>query len=379
MDKRCIVAFDDRQNIWTDLPLTHVVKAQHYDFFDSHKAELNAYYPPLTASGVGGVGGIDTLGNRPGEDEVMLDPAGCSPFSPAVMQQPMNTPVQQQLARAAANGKKPFDWDRHLECMLKLFLHLHAEFFKDPANANIGAILCNVQQKVLSGVGIFFTGYRKTFSPGAAVADCEERQAELAQRLGAKVYKRYDEEGVTHVVAGKNNTNNMLACKGTKLARVHTLWLYCCEAALARVPESAFDADTLCTYYDNSPPAAPYRDHWVHLAQEKSLPENPPAHPFPPPESVPVREFLGTGPYSDGATLTSPYEEVLFIWRPEKQTVRQLYATDDSRSAALTSSAKVLSIAAGAAGSLCVGICGSPMPLSHSAVSPPSQPQRLQA
>lgn len=387
MDKRCIVAFDDRQNIWTDLPLTHVVKAQHYDFFDSHKAELNAYYPPLS-NGIGGMATADIMGNRQNEDEGMMDPVGCSSLSQAGQdQQSTNTPVQQHLSRAAAEGKKPCDWDRHLECMLKLFLHLHTEFFKDPINANIGAILCNFQQKVLSGVGIFFTGFRKTFSPGAAVADCEERQAELAQRLGAKVYKRYDEEGVTHVVAGKNNTNNMLACKeNTNLARVHTLWLYCCEAALARVPESAFDADALCTYYDNSPPTAPYRDHWVHLAQEKPVAEHEPAHPFPPPESLPVREFLSTGTYSDGATLTSPYEELLFIWRPEKQTVRQLYATDDCRGLSVpTANPKgaplVTPVTGTHSASLCGALCGPGAPTGQGVICATShqQSQRLHA
>ncbi|EPT28354.1 NLI interacting factor family phosphatase [Toxoplasma gondii ME49] len=381
MDKRCIVAFDDRQNIWTDLPLTHVVKAQHYDFFDSHKTELNAYYPPLS-NGIEGMTAPDVLGNRQNEDEGVMDPVGCGSFPPVGQDtQSTNTPVQQHLSRAAADGKKPCDWDRHLECMLKLFLHLHAEFFKDPVNANIGAILCNFQQKVLSGVGIFFTGFRKTFSPGAAVADCEERQAELAQRLGAKVYKRFDEEGVTHVVAGKNNTNNMLACKeNTKLARVHTLWLYCCEAALARVPESAFDADTLCTYYDNSPPTAPYRDHWVHLAQEKPTAEHEPAHPFPPPESLPVREFLSTGSYSDGATLTSPYEELLFIWRPEKQMIRQLYASDESRGLSLPSASSkgasvVTSVTGTPGGSLCGTLLGPGQPTGQGMIGATSHPQ----
>ncbi|PFH35648.1 NLI interacting factor family phosphatase [Besnoitia besnoiti] len=385
MDKRCIVAFDDRQNIWTDLPLTHVVKAQHYDFFDSHKAELNAYYPPVS-NGVGG-GATDILGGRQGDDEGVMDPISCCSVSPCQEQLPANSPVDEQESRAAAEGKKPCDWDRHLECMLKLFLHLHLEFFKDPVNANIGAILCNMQQKVLSGVGIFFTGFRKTFSAGAAVADCEERQAELAQRLGAKVFKRYDEEGVTHVVAGKNNTNNMLACKeNPKLARVHTLWLYCCEAALARVPESAFDADTLCTYYDNSPPSAPYRDHWVHLAQKKRIAEREPPHPFPPAESLPVREFLSTGPYSDGATLTSPYEEVLFIWRPEKQTVRQLYASDDSRGVSLTmGGSKGVSIVTPTTAThnppLCGALCGPGPPAGQGSVGSGAhqQLQRLHA
>eukprot|EP00070_Physeter_catodon_P038876 XP_028345770.1 uncharacterized protein LOC114486307 [Physeter catodon] len=373
MDKRCIVAFDDRQNIWTDLPLSHVVKAQHYDFFDSHRTELNAYYPPLPTIGSSGCGlqGVDALGRM--SDDVGI--GGELALTDENQQQ--QGKLQQgksdhQLLKSSTSGKKPCDWDKHLDCMLKLFLHIHTEFFRDPLNANIGAILSSVQQGVLSGVGIFFTGYRKTYSPGAAVADCEERQAELAQRLGAKVYKRFDEEGVTHVVAGKNNTNNMLACReNTKLSRVHTLWLYCCEAALTRVPESAFEADALCAYYENSPPTSPYRDHWIHLAQKddstneekvgasSSKTEIPTStdtgapwlsaahqhHPLPPQDSLPVREFLGTGPYSDGATLTSPFEEIVFIWRPDKQTVRQLYG-EDIRGAAAPSASGTLNTGA---------------------------------
>ena len=80
-------------------------------------------------------------------------------------------------------------------------------------NLSVGTIISGFQSQALAGVGLFLTGYRKSFAPGSPVADCEERQAELAQRLGATVYRRFDEPGVTHVMAGKSNTNNMLALK----------------------------------------------------------------------------------------------------------------------------------------------------------------------
>lgn len=78
---------------------------------------------------------------------------------------------------------------------------------------SVGSIVSSIQSKALAGVGLFLTGYRKTYAPGISIADCEERQTELAQRLGAKVYRRYDDPGVTHVLAGKSNTNNMLQIK----------------------------------------------------------------------------------------------------------------------------------------------------------------------
>lgn len=109
------------------------------------------------------------------------------------------------------------------------------------------------------------------------------------------------------------------------LKKVHTLWLFSCEAMWAKAPEANFDADSLCNLYDNLPPSAPFKDHWMHLADFTPPAVANPAVPFPPKDRLPTREFLATGPYSDGATLTSPFEDVVFIWRPEKQLFRQLY------------------------------------------------------
>lgn len=101
----------------------------------------------------------------------------------------------------------PSDYDVHsplgtVHLLLRLFLAF-----------SVGTIISSFQSRTLAGVGLFLTGYRKSFAPGSLVADCEERQAELAQRLGATVHRRFDEPGVTHVMAGKSNTNNMLALK----------------------------------------------------------------------------------------------------------------------------------------------------------------------
>ncbi|KAL8434205.1 hypothetical protein ACSSS7_003306 [Eimeria intestinalis] len=305
LDRRCVVAFDDRQNIWTDLPVAHVVKAQHYDFFDSSRPELLAYYPPLPLEET-----MAAAVENPRQRATALEKASPIPAT------------KRHLTR-------PYDWDRHLQHMVDIFIKVHQEFSKDLWNANVGSIISGFQSRALAGVGLFLTGYRKSFAPGSLVADCEERQAELAQRLGATVHRRFDEPGVTHVMAGKSNTNNMLALKEKSfqhLKKVHTLWLFSCESIWARAPESCFDADALCALYDNQPPCAPFKDHWMHLAEFSPPPLAAPAQPLPNRDRLPVKEFLGTGPYSDGATLISPFEETIFLWRPEKQPIRQLYA-----------------------------------------------------
>ncbi|CDJ42404.1 NLI interacting factor-like phosphatase domain-containing protein, putative [Eimeria tenella] len=305
LDRRCVVAFDDRQNIWTDLPVSHVVKAQHYDFFDSSRPELLAHYPHLPLEET-----LAAIAENPRQRATALD-------------RPSPVPA------AMKHLNRPYDWDRHMQHMINIFLKVHQEFFKDPWNANVGTIISGFQSRVLAGVGLFLTGYRKSFAPGSLVADCEERQAELAQRLGATVYRRFDEPGVTHVMAGKSNTNNMLALKERSfqhLKKVHTLWLFACESMWAKAPESCFDADALCALYDNQPPCAPFKDHWMHLAEFVPPPAVAPAQPLPLQDRLPVREFLGTGPYSDGASLISPFEETIFLWRPEKQPIRQLYS-----------------------------------------------------
>lgn len=110
------------------------------------------------------------------------------------------------------------------------------------------------------------------------------------------------------------------------LKKVHTLWLFACESIWDKAPETCFDADALCALYDNQPPCAPFKDHWMHLAEFSPPPTVVPAQPLPLRDRLPVREFLGTGPYSDGATLISPFEEIIFLWRPEKQPIRQLYS-----------------------------------------------------
>lgn len=64
----------------------------------------------------------------------------------------------------------------------------------------------------------------------------------------------------------------------------------------------------------------------MHLAEFTPPAAVTPAQPLPQQDRLPVREFLGTGPYSDGASLISPFEETIFLWRPEKQPIRQLYS-----------------------------------------------------
>ena len=64
----------------------------------------------------------------------------------------------------------------------------------------------------------------------------------------------------------------------------------------------------------------------MHLAEFSPPPVGTPSGPLPPKDRLPVKEFLGTGSYSDGACLISPYEEIIFLWRPDKQPIRQLCA-----------------------------------------------------
>ena len=112
LDRRCVVAFDDRQNIWTDLPVSHVVKAQHYDFFDSSRPELLAHYPHLPL------------------EETLAAIAENPRHRATALERPSPVP-----AAAVNHLSRPYDWDRHMQHMINIFLKVHQEFFKDPWNA----------------------------------------------------------------------------------------------------------------------------------------------------------------------------------------------------------------------------------------------------
>lgn len=112
LDRRCVVAFDDRQNIWTDLPVSHVVKAQHYDFFDSSRPELLAHYPHLPLEET-----LAAIAENPRQRATALE-------------RPSPVP-----AAAVNHLSRPYDWDRHMQHMINIFLKVHQEFFKDPWNA----------------------------------------------------------------------------------------------------------------------------------------------------------------------------------------------------------------------------------------------------
>lgn len=272
LDRRLVVAFDDRQDIWMDLPQRQVLKAQHYEFLESSKSELASHYPALSGA----------------------------------------------AAQPKEGARKPRDLDDHLFHLTKVFLQLHKIFFRRPRESSVGEILESMGKTILSGVGIYFTGFRKTFMPGILAADWEERQIELAQSLGARVYKKYDEPGVTHVVAGKNNTNNLLACKEGNfkhLKKVHTLWLYQCEACWQRAGEEPFDVDKVCMHYENMPPTTPYRDHWIHANWDREDSFHAAEKPASCPAMLPTREFWSSCAASEGAKLYSPVETIILRWR----------------------------------------------------------------
>ncbi|KAK2197871.1 bifunctional BRCT domain superfamily/FCP1 homology domain/HAD superfamily/CTD phosphatase Fcp1/HAD-like superfamily/BRCT domain [Babesia duncani] len=289
LNRRFIVCFDDRRDVWADIPHRQVVKAEHYDFFESHSLELTELYGP---------GSTDAL--------------------------------DQNL---------PLDCDRHLHYMTQVFLELHQRFFKDPFNANVGDILQEMQSQVLKNVGVLLTGFRKAAKPqgGVLQADCEQHQRDLAQELGATLVGKLSDPRLTHVVAGKDNTDNVAKSGGvgfSHLQRVHTLWLYACRATWKNVSVEPFDLFDLCRAYNNEPPIQPCKDHWrlSRAHQDQSDGNGKPLRlklPDPLPESeLPTRVFMGTGPYSHGTQLLSPLERIVIKWDPAKTRLLQNMASD---------------------------------------------------
>lgn len=282
LDTRFIVAFDDRTDVWADVPHTHIVTAEHYEFFDSHVSELSDSY------------GIANANVEPNYD---------------------------------------MDCDRHLEHMVKVFLELHRRFFVDPFKASVGDILDEMRTSVLDGVGILLTGYRKNSKGQGQVlqADCEQRQKEMAIQLGATILNKLSDKKLTHVVAGKNCTDNIIKSRDplySHVYKVHTLWLYSCRATWTKVNAEIFNVDEICDAYSNEAPAQPFKDHWKILQGEQTSNRRQ----LPPEglkeDQLPTRIFMGTGAYSHGTELISPIERVAIRWDPAKTKLLQNNATD---------------------------------------------------
>ncbi|ORM42316.1 RNA polymerase II subunit A C-terminal domain phosphatase [Babesia sp. Xinjiang] len=280
LDPRYVVAFDDRADVWADVPYNQVVKAEHYDFFDSHLAELTDAY------------GI-VLPNT--------------------------------------DNKPYLDNDRHLEHMVKVFLELHKRFFEDPFNASVGEIVEDMQSQVLNGVGILLTGYRKNSKGQVLQADCEQKQKEIATEMGAIVVKKLSDKRLTHVVAGKNCTDNVVKSMDPSYShvhKVHTLWLYSCKATWSKVPPEKFNVDEICEAYGNEPPQQPCKDHWKVLIDNSGDNRKVVVNDTTPEDQLPTRIFMGTGSYSHGTELISPSERVVIRWDPAKTKLLQNNSVD---------------------------------------------------
>eukprot|EP00371_Babesia_bovis_P000536 XP_001609183.1 hypothetical protein [Babesia bovis T2Bo] len=277
LDPRFVVAFDDRADVWADVPHNQVVKAEHYDFFDSHIAELSDLY------------GI------------------------------VNSSTENTLY---------IDSDRHLDHMVKVFLELHKRFFNDPFKSNVGTLVQEIQSNVLKDTGILLTGYRKNSKGQGQVlqTDCEQRQREIAVELGATVVSKLSDKRLTHVVAGKNCTDNVIKSRDPEYShvhKVHTLWLYSCRATWTMVPPEKFNVDEICDAYSNEPPAQPCKDHWKILMDASNISPKRAAPETTPEDQLPTRIFMGTGSYSHGTELISPFERVVIRWDPAKTKLLQ--------------------------------------------------------
>ncbi|CRH00802.1 NLI interacting factor-like phosphatase, putative [Plasmodium relictum] len=277
IDSKYVIAFDDRKDVWSDIPQSHILKAEHYNFFELSKYDILSHF------------------------------------------------------KEASTCKKKFlDMDMHLYYMTKVFLKLHKKFFEKPLEVDVGKLIEEIMSDTLKNVGVYFTGFRKNSKNAQNVlsADCEERQKEMALELGAKIYTNYDLPGVTHIVAAKNCTDNLIKSKKSDynhIYKVHTLWLYHCRGTLENVDSSYFDADELCKIYNNKPPMHPKKDHWFfgnkHLRKQDDMTDCVKI------ENLKSRIFLGTGEYTHDAVIFSPFEQIHIKWIEKEVKLRQNYDT----------------------------------------------------
>ncbi|CRG93912.1 NLI interacting factor-like phosphatase, putative [Plasmodium gallinaceum] len=277
IDSKYVIAFDDRKDVWSDIPQSHILKAEHYNFFELSKYDILSHF------------------------------------------------------KESSTCKKKFlDMDMHLYYMTKVFLKLHKKFFEKPLEVDVGKLIEEIMSDTLKNVGVYFTGFRKNSKNAQNVlsADCEERQKEMALELGAKIYSNYDLPGVTHIIAAKNCTDNLIKSKKSDynhIYKVHTLWLYHCRGTLENVDWSHFDADELCKIYNNKPPLHPKKDHWFfgnkHLRKQDDMTDCVKI------ENLKSRIFLGTGEYTHDAVIFSPFEQIHIKWIEKEVKLRQNYDT----------------------------------------------------
>ncbi|SBS93863.1 NLI interacting factor-like phosphatase, putative [Plasmodium ovale] len=278
VDSKYVIAFDDRKDVWTDIPHSHILRAEHYNFFELSKYDIISHF------------------------------------------------------KEPKNSKKKFvDMDMHLHYMTKVFLKIHKNFFQNPLKVDVGNIIDDIMMNTLRNVGVYFTGFRKNSKniQNVLSSDCEDRQKEIALELGAKIYSNYDLPGVTHIIAAKNCTDNLIKSKKADynhIKKVHTLWLYHCRGTLESGNSSFFDADELCKIYNNKPPLHPKKDHWF-FGNKDDLRKNDDTSECVKVENLKSRIFLGTGEYTNDAVICSPFEQINIKWIEKEVKLRQIYDT----------------------------------------------------
>ncbi|EKX73087.1 conserved hypothetical protein [Theileria equi strain WA] len=323
LNRRFVLAFDDRKDVWADIPHRQVVRAEHYDFFESYSMELANNYGFVA------------------QDAFSPDVPG--PQMENTSKSSNNLYISQNFDGNAENTEGITDdkdvvrdYDRHLRHMITLFLEIHKRFFNDPFNANVGTILENLQSETLKDTRVLLTGYRKNAKGISNVlhSDCEQRQREVVSELGSIVLNKITDPGLTHIVAGKNCTDNIAKSRNSTYShihKVHTLWLYACKATFSRVDEKVFDMDKICNLYNNEPPSTPSKDHWRLLYLSKNAEKDGTdtgyksgyTHSASGNSEPPLRIFMGTGAYSHGTEVLSPNEKIIIRWDPSKTKLLQ--------------------------------------------------------
>ncbi|CAA9988987.1 NLI interacting factor-like phosphatase, putative [Plasmodium knowlesi strain H] len=278
VDSKYVIAFDDRKDVWTDIPHSNILKAEHYNFFELSKYDIISHFK---------------------------EPSTCK--------------------------KRFVDMDMHLHFMTKVLLKLHKHFFERPLEVNVGKLMDEIMLSTLSNVGVYFTGFRKNSKNSQHVlsSDCEDRQKEIALELGAKIYTNYDMPGVTHIIAAKNCTDNLIKSKNANynhIQKVHTLWLYHCRGTLQSGDSAFFDADELCKIYNNKPPLHPKKDHWFFGNKDEMRKQDDNSECIKI-ENLKSRIFLGTGEYTNDAVICSPLEQINIKWIEKEVKLRQIYDT----------------------------------------------------
>ncbi|BAM40718.1 CTD-like phosphatase [Theileria orientalis strain Shintoku] len=327
LDPRFILAFDDRRDVWSDIPHKQVVRAEHYDFFESYLTELNNNY---TSSG-------SDFNKANGEGSTNTS-APATHHLKSGNDYTFNVEQSESEPESSPEKVRIVDYDRHLKYMVRVFLEIHKRFFDDPFRNDVGAILESLQSQVLQGLGVLLTGYRKNAKASNSVlhADCEQRQKENLVEMGASVVLRLNDSKLTHIMAGKNCTDNITKSRDSQfnhVHKIHTLWLYSCRATFTKVDESLFDVDEVCNIYSNEPPQLPNKDHWRFLASATKADRlsSDSGYDSKGKDELPTRIFMGTGSYSNGTEVFSSVERIVIKWDPSKTKLLQNSIPDTTK------------------------------------------------